>query len=82
MFETVVSFVHSAMGVWDLTIYQTNYEVYGYVFHLIFVFINIVLFFNTAIALMVETVNKMRYRGDAMSQKAVINLIPYYKYDQ
>jgi hypothetical protein len=49
-------FFHSAMGQWDFSIYQDmSYPLVGETFHVLFLFLNIVMFVNLIIAILQQT---------------------------
>eukprot|EP00347_Sterkiella_histriomuscorum_P007752 403347692 len=84
IYDTLVMFIQSALGAWDLTIYDNILigKEFGQVYHLIFIIFNTVLLINLIIAILATTFSILNDKKLALYYDGIIEAIPTYKYDK
>ncbi|CDW83264.1 transient receptor potential cation subfamily member 4 [Stylonychia lemnae] len=82
--ETLIMLVQSSLGQWDLSIYDNLSlgAIYGKIYHLIFLIVNLVMLLNLMIAILSTTFSNLHSLQLALYYDEIIEAIPQYKYDK
>ncbi|CDW85311.1 transient receptor potential cation subfamily member 4 [Stylonychia lemnae] len=82
--DTIIMFIESALGDWNLHIYDDLKigPYFGKIYHLVFLIFNMVLMLNLMIAILSTTFSILQEKKLALYYDGVIEAIPQYKYDK
>ncbi|CDW90047.1 wd-40 repeat protein [Stylonychia lemnae] len=82
--DTIIMFIQSALGSWDMTIYDNLLigPYFGKVYHIIFLVFNMVLLLNLMIAILSTTFSILQEKKLALYYDGIIEAIPQYKFDK
>eukprot|EP00347_Sterkiella_histriomuscorum_P019940 403339718 len=82
--NTLIMLIQSSLGQWDLTMYDdlSFGEIFGKIYHLVFLIVNLVMLLNLMIAILSTTFTNMHQLKLALYYDEIIEAIPQYKYDK
>ena len=85
MWVTMIMFLESAMGSWNFEQYNElspEKRNFGIIFHLLVLFVNLLILLNLVIAIMSDTYGRLTDNRLGLYSQGIIEAIPSYKNDR